>query len=65
MMFAAAVPRALRPASVTTRPLSAALLRRGLATESNAPTSAYNKEKDADGLYTVTLFSGDGTSRCY
>ncbi|CCV00011.1 unnamed protein product [Malassezia sympodialis ATCC 42132] len=60
MMFAAAVPRALRPASVTTRPLSAALLRRGLATESNAPTSAYNKEKDADGLYTVTLFSGDG-----
>lgn len=58
MLFAAA-SRTVRPAA--SLPLSGArLLRRGLATPSNAPTSAYNKEKDADGKYTVTLFPGDG-----
>lgn len=40
---------------------SAQMLRRTLATPaSNAPTSKYSKEKDADGKYTVTLFPGDG-----
>lgn len=36
------------------------MLSRGLATQTDAPTSAYNKQKDADGKYTVTLFPGDG-----
>lgn len=58
MLFAAA-SRTVRPAA--SLPISGArLLRRSLATPSNAPTSAYNKEKDADGKYTVTLFPGDG-----
>ena len=36
------------------------MLSRGLSTQTDAPTSAYNKQKDADGKYTVTLFPGDG-----
>lgn len=61
MMFVAtAASRALRPAA---RPLASSVLARGLATETPAkstPTSAFSKEKDADGKYTVTLFPGDG-----
>lgn len=62
MFFAAAATRAVRPAA--SRPLArvarSSVLCRGFAAEADAPTSAYNKEKDADGKYTVTLFSGDG-----
>ena len=58
MMFAAA-SRTVRPvASLSVS--GAALLRRGLAAQAAAPTSAYNKEKGPNGKYTVTLFSGDG-----
>ena len=60
MFFAAAAAstRVARPVSAA-RPL-ASMLSRGLATQTDAPTSAYNKQKDADGKYTVTLFPGDG-----
>ena len=60
MFFAAAAAstRVARPASAA-RSL-ASMLSRGLATQTDAPTSAYNKQKDADGKYTVTLFPGDG-----
>ena len=54
MFFAAAAAstRVARPVSAA-RPL-ASMLSRGLATQTDAPTSAYNKQKDADGKYTVT-----------
>ena len=60
MFFAAAAAstRVARPVSAA-RSL-ASMLSRGLATQTDAPTSAYNKQKDADGKYTVTLFPGDG-----
>ena len=58
MMFAAA-SRTFRP--VLMRPLvGARLASRAFASEAAAPTERYNKEPDADGKYTVTLFSGDG-----
>ena len=56
-MFFAAASRATRP--LATIPRVNAF--RSLATAaSNAPTSKYDMKPDADGKYTVTLFSGDG-----
>ncbi|WFD33721.1 isocitrate dehydrogenase (NAD(+)) [Malassezia cuniculi] len=56
-MFFAAASRVARPVATVPR----LNMFRGLAAAaSNAPTSKYSKEPDADGKYTVTLFPGDG-----